>query len=1347
MPTTFNVFHLGVQALIDPTEGNTLAESASALETLTFGGTESPLYREVQSLSPNGSPGSEYNQDNNTGNDSFTIDGGAAQTFDAHAIYNATLTYVDGTTATITAVVFQDTDGNTYLAPELTNNTDQAALEAAPILSLTLDSVLDADHGGMWTDRVVGNYTQTVDGTSGADSMALGYTDGDGDQITTGDDIILGYGGNDTIDGDDGNDIIEGGSGADTISGGDGNDLLFGAGAGGGVSGEPNLVFTNNAGGEIYSYDLDTGATSLVVDTNQVFGDIAMGPDGTLYGVFFNDFDDRIVEIDQTTGATTTVFDFPNNGTAYTGATIAPDGNFYIGTSTGNILQLAPDGSGGWTNNGSVGSAPASIFDFVFLDADTAWVLSGANIYEYDVDGSGSFSNQTNLGTITGANTFFGMSQAPDGTVYVFQNGGAVFSTDPTSQPLNWVSEPPASQPNQIYGATSLADAGESALLDLADSIDGGAGDDTIDGGAGDDTLLGGEGADSIDGSDGNDLIDGDSAGSGGPQNLVFTNNAGGEIYSYDLDTGATSLVVDTNQVFGDIAMGPDGTLYGVFFNDFDDRIVEIDQTTGATTTVFDFPNNGTAYTGATIAPDGNFYIGTSTGNILQLAPDGSGGWTNNGSVGSAPASIFDFVFLDADTAWVLSGANIYEYDVDGSGSFSNQTNLGTITGANTFFGMSQAPDGTVYVFQNGGAVFSTDPTSQPLNWVSEPPASQPNQIYGATSLADAGGGVTGSGDDTLNGGEGDDTVLGGDGNDLINGGTGNDSVEGGAGSDTIVLEDAFGTDVIDGSEDDDNSDTDVLDASAITAGGIDIVFSGDDDGTLTQGGNTASFQNIEQIVATEQDDSVNGSATNAGVYVDGAGGNDTLTGGNGDDTLIGGAGDDSLTAGNNSGAGDSLSGGTGNDTLTDSFSNATLDGGDDRDVFNVGFGAATVTGGEGGDDLDTLSFAQADDGVDITLDGNESGTYADVDGDTGTFSEIEAYELTTDADSFDGAVATSDLTIAGGAGADTLITGSGDDTLTGGTGADSLTGGAGNDVFTYSPGDGLDTITDFNTGNTGTLDDDDSTNNDFIDLSGYYDNIAELQGDLADDGVLNQSNAGDTVWGSEVDYGDNTSFLPGDGLVFTGASPDGTSFTTDNTGVVCFTQGARILTPRGEVPIELLQVGDMVVTRDNGVKPLLWIGKKTLDAQWLRQNPRLRPILLKAAGFENLERDLIVSPQHAVLLRSAERGGTDTLFRARHLAELKGGEARVMQGKRAVTYIHLMFDAHEVVFANGLPSESFYPGPVALGSMSRDALAELHALFPDLVHARTEEAFGAAITAYSRRKYLPETLADLHAA
>ena len=152
MPTTFDVISLGNLADIDTIEGNNLAENAAALVGLTFGGVGDPLLNNFVNFSPVGDPGSFYNQDNDPA-DQFSIDGGAAQTFDSVIALNATITYTDGTTATISAVVFQDTNGNTYLAPEFSNNSDQAALEAGAIRSITFDSVAVDSASGLRADR------------------------------------------------------------------------------------------------------------------------------------------------------------------------------------------------------------------------------------------------------------------------------------------------------------------------------------------------------------------------------------------------------------------------------------------------------------------------------------------------------------------------------------------------------------------------------------------------------------------------------------------------------------------------------------------------------------------------------------------------------------------------------------------------------------------------------------------------------------------------------------------------------------------------------------------------------------------------------------------------------------------------------------------------------------------------------------------------------------------------------------------------------------------------------------------------------------------------------------------
>ncbi|MBO9397380.1 Hint domain-containing protein [Shimia sp. R9_2] len=140
MSTTFNALSIGQLAEIDTFEGNSFAENASALVGLTFGGPGAALLNNFVEVSATGGVGAFYAMNNNP-NDRFRIDGGAPQQFDGVAVYNATITYLDGSTATYSAVLFQDVDGNSYLAPELTNNTDQATLEAGPIQSISLDSL------------------------------------------------------------------------------------------------------------------------------------------------------------------------------------------------------------------------------------------------------------------------------------------------------------------------------------------------------------------------------------------------------------------------------------------------------------------------------------------------------------------------------------------------------------------------------------------------------------------------------------------------------------------------------------------------------------------------------------------------------------------------------------------------------------------------------------------------------------------------------------------------------------------------------------------------------------------------------------------------------------------------------------------------------------------------------------------------------------------------------------------------------------------------------------------------------------------------------------------------------
>jgi hypothetical protein len=178
---------------------------------------------------------------------------------------------------------------------------------------------------------------------------------------------------------------------------------------------------------------------------------------------------------------------------------------------------------------------------------------------------------------------------------------------------------------------------------------------------------------------------------------------------------------------------------------------------------------------------------------------------------------------------------------------------------------------------------------------------------------------------------------------------------------------------------------------------------------------------------------------------------------------------------------------------------------------------------------------------------------------------------------------------------------------------------------------------------------------------------------------------------------------------------------------IVCFAAGTMIHTENGDVAVQDLRKGDMVWTRDNGFQALRWAGASHLNASDLAAKPKLLPIRIKAGalGANMPTADLVVSPQHRVLVRSAiaQRmfGAMEVLVPAKHLTELPGVD--VDADVTSISYHHLMFDAHEVVMSNGAASESLYPGPQALRALGAEALAEIEAIFPGILSAQTEPA------------------------
>lgn len=161
---------------------------------------------------------------------------------------------------------------------------------------------------------------------------------------------------------------------------------------------------------------------------------------------------------------------------------------------------------------------------------------------------------------------------------------------------------------------------------------------------------------------------------------------------------------------------------------------------------------------------------------------------------------------------------------------------------------------------------------------------------------------------------------------------------------------------------------------------------------------------------------------------------------------------------------------------------------------------------------------------------------------------------------------------------------------------------------------------------------------------------------------------------------------------------------------IACFTEGTWIAVPGGQVVVECLQAGDAVLTRDHGAQVLRWVGRRSLMAQGADAPVEIR------AGTLGAHDTLRVSPNHRVLIEGARAellfGEAEVLVKAKHLVD--GLAVRQVEGGE-VTYLHLLFDRHEVVMANGLAVESYLPGPATLPGYDPEAQAEVLRLFPAL--------------------------------
>lgn len=518
-------------------------------------------------------------------------------------------------------------------------------------------------------------------------------------------------------------------------------------------------------------------------------------------------------------------------------------------------------------------------------------------------------------------------------------------------------------------------------------------------------------------------------------------------------------------------------------------------------------------------------------------------------------------------------------------------------------------------------------------------------------------------------------------------------------------------------------------------------------------------------VVYTDADgDSIDGAdGDNDVIY--GYAGDDFISGGDGDDVIYGdgGAGTDSLgTDGgdghrNQTGQGHESHGegygygheGDGHDgeTAATSF-NDTINGGAGDDTIFGGQGDDTIYGGAGNDVIDGDGGAYDDGSHDgdrhqnQTGQGHEShgqgygyGHYGDDHKDTGTY----------------------DDNISGGTGDDTIISSKGTDTIDGGDGRDTYTSQGGGSVTDETinvtvNNDGDGTVEKASTGTTDTV----SSVENFVadEAAAEADEItlttAVQQEDIATDIEGLDDNSSGTFTpvygGAAVSFGPGTDYLLSN--ILNGTSPDGqlpaygpngsysitagdedgrvgditfSNFETINFNIVCFARGTRISTRKGEIAIEDLRPGDEVITVDRGFRPIRWIGSTSVAAQG-----KFAPVVIRKGAMGN-SRDLRVSPQHRMLVKGWHVellfGKREALVPAKALIndetvfQLEGG---------SVEYFHMMFDTHELIYAEGIPSESFHPGQVGMGAFAEETREEIFELFPEL--RERLESYGGSV-------------------
>ncbi len=828
-----------------------------------------------------------------------------------------------------------------------------------------------------------------------------------------------------------------------------------------------------------------------------------------------------------------------------------------------------------------------------------------------------------------------------------------------------------------------FAGAGDDIAIGYAgnDKIDGGKGDDLLKGLAGDDILVGGQGADNLQGGDDQDTI------FGGVGDLVDGGAGGVDYDTLDLrgkgDVNIINTSVDSN------GNGQDGTVE--FLDDAGNVTGTLDFTEIENILVDEKNEGPTANDDAAATPEDTSVVIDVLGNDTD--PNG-----DPLEVLGTPTADNGTVVVNGDGTITytpnddFNGDDTITYEVsDGNGGTDTGSVAVTVDPVNddpiANDDAATTPEETAVVIDVLGN--DTDVDGDPLEVLGTPTADH--------------GSVVVNGDGTItytpeSGYVGDDTIA----YEVGDGAGGTDT-----GSVAITVEADDSDPALDGTVSGTDGD-DLIDTAYTGDPDGDMIDNGDaivpgagpdDDIVEAGGGNDTVFsgEGNDEVYGGTGDDVIDTSAVDPlpdrgypGLFPDDADPSNDL------DTVYGGDGNDTILTGDDN---DSIDGGAGDDTIDGGFDDDVIDGGSGNDYIVGGEGADDIDGGEGNDVIyggldpsfpDSFNILDAtdlrpDNGMDLIHGGA---------GDDTIYGEDDDDELHGDA---------GNDVLFGGIDDDTLFGGADDDVLTGGEGSDEMNGQGGRDTFVIDSAEDAEG----DQANGGADGDDFDT----LDLTGAGP-FRIVRETLDDDG---NSTSG------TIEFIDSTD----DSVTST------MTFSEIENIVPCFTPGTLIATMRGEKRVEELLVGDKIITRDNGAQEIRWVGAKHMTGLELQAAPNLQPILIRqgALGKGLPERDMLVSPNHRVLVNNSEVAlyfdEREVLVPAKHLLESGVGVQTICQ--TGTSYIHFMFDNHEVVLSDGAWTESFQPGDYAMNGIAPEQRSEIFDLFPELELPEGREAYSAA--------------------